>query len=343
LATIVLARRQLIVVTSLALTLVVVAFTLLQRRTYTSTASFVPETGESQVGQLAALAAQFGFQLPLSDAAESPEFYVRLLRSREILRGTVETPYGASAEVVSEEDPTGTLIDIWEVKGDTYGERLEEATEELLERMETGAARQTGIVEFSIEEHSALLARDIADRMLTLVNDFDLRSRQSQAAEQRRFVGERLGAVSAQLTVAEDSLEDFLKQNRRYERSPDLTFEYERLQRRVTLQQQVVTSLAQAYEQAKIDEVKNTPVITVVETPVVPARPDRRRLLGKTLGGLIVGGILGVILSFSLTFFSYLPTEEPLDYEEFARVRDEAATEFRAAWKSVRRWFSRDS
>ena len=47
------------------------------------------------------------------------------------------------------------------------------------------------------------------------------------------------------------------------------------------------------YEQARIDEVRNTPVITVVEPPDLPTRPNPRRTVLKGLLGLIVGLLMG--------------------------------------------------
>jgi uncharacterized protein involved in exopolysaccharide biosynthesis len=49
------------------------------------------------------------------------------------------------------------------------------------------------------------------------------------------------------------------------------------------------TTLTQAYEQARIDEVRNTPVITVVEPPESPVRPDSRRLVSWLAVSLVVG------------------------------------------------------
>jgi uncharacterized protein involved in exopolysaccharide biosynthesis len=45
--------------------------------------------------------------------------------------------------------------------------------------------------------------------------------------------------------------------------------------------------LAQAYEQARIEEVRDTPVITVIEAPMLPARPDPR-----PFGRAIAAGLL---------------------------------------------------
>ena len=44
-------------------------------------------------------------------------------------------------------------------------------------------------------------------------------------------------------------------------------FGHDRLERQVSVRQELVTAMAQAYEQARVDEVRNAPVITVIDQP----------------------------------------------------------------------------
>lgn len=127
-----------------------------------------------------------------------------------------------------------------------------------------------------------------------------------------------------------------LERNRRYEGSPGLTFRYERLQRRVNLRQQVFTPLSKSYEQAKIDEVRNTPVITVVEPPELPARPDPWRLKLKGLLGLILGGIVGVFWAFGREMMATSGERDPDDYAEFARLKEETKEDVGGLWSRFR-------
>jgi uncharacterized protein involved in exopolysaccharide biosynthesis len=71
------------------------------------------------------------------------------------------------------------------------------------------------------------------------------------------------------------------------------------LVRRVQEVQQANATLVQRYEQARIDEVRNTPVITIVESP----EGSRRRSRGLILAGLLgiaTGGILATALALVL-------------------------------------------
>ena len=95
-------------------------------------------------------------------------------------------------------------------------------------------------------------------------------------------------------------MRDFLQRNRNDPRtSPQLALEHDRLQRRIDDASQVVTSLTQSLEQARIDEVRDTPVITVIEAPSMPTEPAGLsfvlRIAAALVGGLFIALAVGVV------------------------------------------------
>jgi hypothetical protein len=94
-----------------------------------------------------------------------------------------------------------------------------------------------------------------------------------------------------------DKLRTFLQHNRQGN-SPELKFEQSRLEREVGPNQQVVTSLAQSYEEVRIREVRNTPVITVIEPPTLATSADPRNRTTRAVIGLLLAGVLAVITGF---------------------------------------------
>jgi uncharacterized protein involved in exopolysaccharide biosynthesis len=98
------------------------------------------------------------------------------------------------------------------------------------------------------------------------------------------------------LRMAENRLESFMRANRQYQNSPELSFARERLQRELSLQQQVYTTLVQAYEDARMREVRNTPVIAIVDSATVPSGPDSRGRVRRLALGTIAGAILFLLL-----------------------------------------------
>jgi len=262
---------------------------------YTSSASFLPEGSGGAPSGAMALAQQFGFSLG-EGGERSPEFYANLVTSDEILRQVVTRsfPRTPTEEGSDEVD----LFTHYEVVGATEEERIERAVYALSRDLTVATDRDTGIVRFSVTTSDPVLSRGMAALVLELVNDFDLTTRRSQASAERLFSGERLTQLTGELREVEDSLMNFSLENRLFGNSPSLQLEFERLQRAVARREALVTSLAQAHESARIEEVRNTPVITLIESPRVPAIRDPRGRVTTVAAGLVTGTILGVFLAF---------------------------------------------
>lgn len=256
-------------------------------RTYTSSVSFIPQA-RRQASALSGLAAQFG--ISSGDATSGPAFYSELVRARVTLEAVVRqvTPPQLGGKPVGE---------ILTTKGSTPEQRTDFAIAELDSRIVSSASPKTGIVSFAVTDRSAAVARYLATSILDAINSFNVNARQSQAAAERRFTERRLAEVREELRQSETAVEDFLTHNRgNIALSPQLSTERDRLTRAVEARREVVASLAQSFEQAKIDEVRDTPVITIINAPELPMKPDsrggfRRLIIGVTLGAA-VGGLL---------------------------------------------------
>lgn len=288
-------HRRLILGTGLVAFLVVGIYAFVRHRTYTSTARFIPQAStEGALARLSGLAASFGVSVPAADAGSSPAFYADLLQSRDILRRTVETPY---AFVARGDSVHGTLVALFKSRGDTPAIRRDAAAKDLLQSIDVKVGRETGTVDLDVTTPWPELSRQVAARMIQQVSDFNLTRRQTKAGAERRFVESRVAEAADSLRAAESRLQGFLQGNRDYRNSPQLLFAHDRLQRAVDMQQQVYTTLAQSYEAARIDEVRNTPVITVMEAPDLPAKPDPRLALVKGALAGIVGLALGAFFA----------------------------------------------
>lgn len=331
-------HRRLLVAVPLTLALAVGLYTLLQRRTYTSAAAITPQDQEMQASSLTGLAAQFGVSLPIGGGgAQSPAFYVDLIKSRPLLSRLAETSYTVPRGGGTGDTLRGNLLDLYEIEADTQPLRLESALERLAEDVTATEKLESGLVQFTVRSPWPSLSRQMANRIVELINHFNVQTRHSQAAAERRFLGDRVDSARDDLRGAEDRLREFLDANRQYENSPRLVFEHDRLQRRVTLQQQVYTSLVQSYEKARIDEVRNTPVITVVEQPYTPARPDRRYLLAKVVLTLLLGGLIAGLAAFALEGWNRLRASDAESVREFRRLRRGLVQDLRTVWRRIRR------
>jgi uncharacterized protein involved in exopolysaccharide biosynthesis len=98
----------------------------------------------------------------------------------------------------------------------------------------------------------------------------------------------------------------------------------ERLTREISERQAVYALLAQAFERASIDEVRDTPVLTVIEGPAGSAAPQSR----DTVVRGILMGMLGLVLAVGLAFWrEALRTSrerQSPELREFQRLKEEA-------------------
>lgn len=258
-------------------------------RSWTAHASFAPQARRGSSG-LQGLAAQIGVSVPTGELTQSPLFYSDLLRSSVLLDDAVVSKYPASGQREGH-----TLVQILDAHGDTPEQQRTLAVRMLRSRMVILINAKTGVVDFSVRMPDPVTSAAVAQRLLELLNQFNLQSRQSNAAAERRFTDTRVNEVRASLRVAEDAEQEFLQQNRDYRNSPQLNFQHDRLDRAVQLQQQLYNTLAQSLEQSKIEEVRDTPVITTIERPVPPAFPDSRGIAVLGLIFVALGTILGML------------------------------------------------
>lgn len=317
-------RWKLIAGTAIGCAIVTLLLLLLQRPTYTAVSTFTPENSSSSgfMGNLVGLAGLAG-QLGLgstSASSVSPDFFVKVAHSDEILRSALLREF-TDPDSAAIKRP---LLQLLDVKGDSPEERIQRGVRVLRNRTEAAADKSTGIVTLEVQLHSPELAADVAKYMVQLLNRFNLESRQSQSREQRRFSGERLAVAEQELRSAEQAQLAFLQRNRQYLDSPLLAFEYNRLNRQVHLRQEVYQTLTKAHEEARIAEVRDTPVLTVIDSAVAPVKPSGpRRILG-TLVALIVGSALGVLLAYAAAAWSRNQRAPTPDYLEFRAAVEEA-------------------
>jgi uncharacterized protein involved in exopolysaccharide biosynthesis len=281
---------------------------------YTAQSTFLPQS-EDAASPLAELPGGLGLQLTGSGQGESVDFYAALLKSRQVLGEVAATEIRFAPDDEDADSMIGTLIDFYEIEGETPESELLAATGLLEDLVSVTIDRRANLVTVRTTTNWSELSEIITRRLLELTNTFNLERRQSQAAAQRSFVEGRLREQQAELAEAEAELESFLDRNRSIESSPQLQFEMGRLQRRVELSQQVFVTLSQGYEEARIDEVRNIPVITIVDPPEGSAQSGQN-LVRRTAIGFVLGGGLAVALVLLLEFLRRFRDNRPDQFGE---------------------------
>jgi len=331
-------RWRLTMALPLSVAFLAAVISLIVPSSYTARTTFTTDAASSGLssglGGLASLAGQLGVS-GLATGAGSPDFYADVLRSRSILEATLMSRFATTD--TEDGDSLRTLLDILDVDGDTERERLDNGVRVFESRVSTRVNRRTGVVTLSVEARPATLAADVANRMVALLNDFNLRRLQSQSSEQRRFAGERLQQAERELREAEEAQLAFRKANREYANSPTLAFEEGRLSRRVQLRQEVYLTLTREYEQARIAEVRDTPVLTIIDVATPPERRSapRRKLI--VVIALLLSGMVGIGAAYLAEYESNLVGGRDQGYHAFAAALRQATDEARGALRSRRR------
>ena len=329
----ILLRRRLLVFGLPGIAFVVAMVATLQGpRSYDAISRFMPQSPGPSAPQ--GLAVQLGFGLAAGNRDQSPAFYMDLLMSRGLLQEVVETVYTFSTDTGT---VSGTLVEIYQVQEETAALRRDEAIREVSDAVAARSAPATGIMTVTVTSLYPELAVRINQQLLELVDRFNCEIRQSRAALEREFTESRREEVGRDLRQAEDRLQLFLQRNRDFLNSPELTFQRDRLAREIQMQQELFTSISQAFEQAKIEAVRDTPVITIVDPPEIPLRPNRRGLTRWGLAVLILGGTLGVFLAFSMEFMKNTQAEADGELGEFSRLVKESCDDLRYPWRPMRR------
>jgi uncharacterized protein involved in exopolysaccharide biosynthesis len=316
---------KLVISIPFALTIVVGVGVLLWPPVYSATVSFVPEQEQSGVNlpsSVAGLAAQFGISAS-NNASTSAAFYANVLKTRTIVDRVMLGKFPDPRTSVPND--SAQLLDILGADGLTDRARLDDVFENIDDLLAVSSDPETNLVTFTVTTKYPQLSLEVANSLMATLNWFNVDIRRSQAKQQRVFVEGRVHDATRELRSAEDTLKFFLEQNRQYESSPNLKFQYDRLQREVDLKQDVVSTLLREYEQSRIDEVNDTPVLSTVDQATLPTEPSSPRK------GLLVGvaGTVGLLFGLIAAFVSdYLRRAQAASQRDADRLRD--------AWLALR-------
>ncbi len=300
-------RWRWLVMVPLAASLIGAGAAALWPKTWTATTSFVPEQALGSnntsilgaLGGIGSLLGDAGGASALARLKDGPstEFFADVLTSTELMSATLRTSFPAPEEP-SVKKPLLELID---VSGPTPERRFGNALRKLEKRVLVVISRKSSIVNLSVTLRDPVLSAAVANRMLDLLNRFNLERRQRSSTEQRRFAELRLSTARVELDSVEHARQAFLDANRSYYESPRLMAAYDQLDRAVRVKEGILVGLTKTFEESRVAEVRDTPLITVVDKATPPDRPLQRPLLW---GGLACA--IGVVLGLTGVVFAAL-------------------------------------
>jgi len=313
------------------------AIGLLSTRMYTASATFIPQGTDNSMNGLAMAASQFGIRVPSTNTGWGASIYVDLLRSRALLEPIVLD----TITVDEEKGRRTTLVDLLKTDAQAPEFRTELAVRKLRDIVTADEDKKRGAVNLTVKTAWPSVSYMVAQRLVRGVNLFNVDTRKSQAKAERLFVETRTTEAERALRDAEDKLQSFLQRNRVITPQSELAFDQDRLARVVALRQQVLSSLEQNREDARIREVRDIPVITVLDEPRLPVVGESRKLVLKVIAGGALGAMLGVILVFLGNALKVMRRERSAAAVEFFRLVYETSPAFlRRRFEAVKPWGS---
>jgi hypothetical protein len=298
--------RATIVVCALFGGIVGVLPVLFQQPTYTATASFIVSGSDVGKSGLVSLAGQLGVSVP-PGGAQSSQFYADLLKTGEVLRPIAEDTFR-----LARAGNAIPFVDLFNIPGDTPPLRRDLAVRELAMRLvDVRVSKSSDVVSVSANSRWPEISLMLVERLLRGLDSFTVRMRHTQAAADRQYSEERLAEAHAALEHAEDRLGAWLEANRVWQTSPELVLEHDRLQRDVSLQQQIFAAAAESLEDAHAREMRSTPLVTVVDTPTIPTSPNPRGRVRRAVVGMLFGGVLGLLIALGRYVVGLRGTSDP--------------------------------
>ena len=294
--------KVIIITPFICCTLAIIYVLFIAKPVYTSDSKIMSSTGSSSTGiQASGLAAQFGINIPMGQP-DQQWVYSEIIKSRALAGIILMRKFDTK-----EFGPQKSLLQIL-----TYGNNKPEfgfdtlkitASDALLGMIDVSESKRTGI--FTIKTHASepQLATEINQAIIDELDTHQRKYIKRKTSKTRKFIDERILETEKELRLSEEALKSFMDRNRRIENSPGLLLEKQRLTREVTVMTGVFTSLKQQLETSKIDEVKESNYVIVLDPPKQPlqrSKPNKR--LTVILVGLISIG-LGVVISF---LFEYI-------------------------------------
>jgi len=304
---------------------------------YVASASFIPDGNESPGSGLASIAGQFGVALPSANQSQTPAFYVSLLTSRVLLRNIARDTF----DVQEMGDSRVAVLDLLQIPQGTEASREEQGIRVLTGMVTSRAVPSTGEVVVTAGTQWPSVSLAIVTRLVDGVNAYNQRTKKGQAVTERKFIEGRLDVARTELRATEDLLQEFVTKNRQLGNSPELTFQRDRMQRDVTLRQQVFATLMQSYEDARIREVRDTPSIRVFEPPSVPTAPKSRGRLLKISLGVTLGAFIGVLMAVLSEFMHRRRVEQNIETDKFLAALNQAKRDARLPLEWLRTRFGR--
>ena len=114
------------------------------------------------------------------------------------------------------------------------------------------------------------MSYDLNKGLIDALDEHQKNYNKTKTSDTKKFIQGRISDTENELIAAEENLKVFMARNRRIENSPALQLEEQRLSREVAVLTGVFTTLKQQLETTKIEEVKESDYVIILDKPEIP-------------------------------------------------------------------------
>ena len=240
------------------------------------------------------------------DPSESPNFYVHLLSSRELLTRLLESKF-PNPRTDNPRD-SAALIDIMKIRHSDPQRRMELAVKQMTEAIEPGMDTRTNLVWFTVDARWGELTQQSAPLIDVITSTARFAFRNEIPANVPRCARQRAGRAEA--GIGEQGLyryRDFLPHRPseiRAARSP-----------RSGPRVRSLRSLDKQLEVARIDEINDAALITIIDSAIIPRKALWPRYWVTLFTATAVGLLVGLLLAGSSAIIADWRQRNPESWE----------------------------
>lgn len=299
--------KFLIIATTVLFLVPAIILSRMEKPLFQSTSKFICRTsGQSGGGQLDLVAKLTGLRADAGSGGDPSAYFGEILLDEDFLSDFTGRKWEFKGDSLD-------LAAIWKMKPDQTLPNWERVWRKEVvsvmrspKRINLAKNRTNGVFILDTYFESPELAQAVNQHLIVRFNEYIREDLLSNSRNKREFIEERLKEVEVELARVEATLVAFMERNKDVA-APKIFSEMERLRRTKSITQEIFLQLKKEYELAKIDELKDLPLLEIISKPTVPVVKSKSRWKLLLPGVGILGFMTGLMM---VLVFRFVPWEK---------------------------------
>ncbi|MBN2425103.1 MAG: hypothetical protein JXR46_01385 [Calditrichaceae bacterium] len=289
-------------VSVIGLILIIIYVFFFMEKYYTSKASLLPsETGLSSSlgGALGSIANLTGI-MDMGSGIQTPEMYVGIIGSRKLQDAILDMEFSVEYEgrILRQK-----YIDYMEIDTENSIEKRENAYKLLNnEIIYTDIDADNSILSIEVTEKYPVLASQLADSIISVLNDIVQYKLNSEYIEQSKYLNDRLRTIQDSLYLSENNYKRFLEINKIIEDPKNIIIDMQ-LRRNITVYTTIFSELRKQQEVFILKNMVRLSPVKVLDSASIPFRKSRPKRVLVTISLTVI--LLFIIFAFNAGLLIY--------------------------------------